>query len=142
MITCKFEQFTLHLRFMIVMRNTLPRERKILNPRPTLSQCTTRHTCSNKLYNGTSRRTNVKYHLYFQNRDSIYFLMNFFFLYVFLVNHQKKISENSFTLILILFSDLFLTLLLHCQLTTNDTGMFEYSPLHDFKETNLLCLMH
>lgn len=36
MITCIFEQFTLNLRFTTVMRNTLRRGRKILDPRPTL----------------------------------------------------------------------------------------------------------
>lgn len=36
MITCIFEHFTLHLRFTTLMRNTLRKGRKILNPLPTL----------------------------------------------------------------------------------------------------------
>lgn len=36
MITCLFIQFTLYLRFTKVMRKSLRRGRKILNPRPTL----------------------------------------------------------------------------------------------------------
>lgn len=36
MITCMIEHLTLNLRFTTVMRNTLRRGRKILNPRPTL----------------------------------------------------------------------------------------------------------
>lgn len=39
MISWIFKHFTLHLRFTTVMRNTLRRGRRILNPRPTLNQC-------------------------------------------------------------------------------------------------------